>query len=102
MKKVDVLTERLKEINSTIELYPKNWFFGDKDSDLEDIMITDLVFFAADCYYNIAILRTLLKEVIISGIPVINCPITNFGGYIRIETNKDLTHYDIVTKTFCQ
>ena len=102
LNKVDVLTERLKEINSTVELYPKNWFFGDKDSDLDDILKTDIIFMAVDCYYNVAIFRLLLREAIILGIPVIDCPITFAGGYVRIETKNDLEHYDTMTNNMCQ
>lgn len=97
-KKVEVLTKRLKEINSTIELYPKDWFFGTKASDLDEILKTDIIFMAADCYYNIATVRLLLRKAIIYGIPVIDCPIVLSGGYIRIETNNDLKHYDMVTE----
>ena len=98
IKKVDALTSRLQEVNSTIELFPRDWFFGDKSTDLEELLETDFVFMAADCYYNIVVLRPLIRKAIISGIPVVDCPIIGKGGYVRIETNNDLSHYDIISE----
>lgn len=92
--KVEILTKRLEEINSNIILSPRNWFFGDKDSDLEDILKTDIIFAAADCYYNGPKIRFLLREAIKLGVPVIDCPATEIGGWVRIETKNDFEHFD--------
>lgn len=92
--KAKVATKNLQNINSTIALNEKQWFFGDKDEDLNDILKCDIIFLAADYYYNIIILRTLIREIIEYGIPVIDCPITPIGGYVKLETKLDLSHFD--------
>jgi tRNA A37 threonylcarbamoyladenosine dehydratase len=102
MSKVQVLTERLKEINPNIILLNKDWYFGEKDSDLSDIMQADFIFYAADCYYNISSMRFLLKQVIKLGIPLIDCPVNLTGGYVRIETKNDLDHFDWTTQNLIQ
>ena len=43
------------------------------------------------------LVRKILKEIILDGIPIIECPANPIGGYVHIETNKDLGHFDFVT-----
>lgn len=96
--KVKVLYMKLKEINSEIHLYPRDWFFGDKESDFQELMTVDFIFYAADCYYNIYTLRPLLRKIIENNIPLIDCPVKILGGSIYIETSEDLGHFDFTTE----
>ena len=95
--KAEVMYLRMKEIDSSLQLYCKPWFFGDKETDLEDLLKTDIIFLAGDCYYNIIKMRQLIRQAILDGIPAIDCPANLLGGYIYIETNNDLGHYDYQT-----
>jgi tRNA A37 threonylcarbamoyladenosine dehydratase len=98
LSKVSVLTTKINNINSKIALYPKPWYFGDNEQDFADILTNDIVFMAADCYYNINVLRPLLRAIILKGIPIIDGPINIIGGSVYIETKNDLTHFDDMTK----
>ena len=98
MNKAISLANKLYEINSQITLLPKDWYFGDKDTDLMEILSVDFVFIGADCYYNIHQWRKLLREVIVQGIPVIDCPVNLLGGSVYIETKNDLGHFDFTTE----
>lgn len=100
--KAEALAERIKDINPDIKLICHNWFFGDKKTDKQELMKVDFIFNAADCNYNISILRNILKEIILFGIPVIECPVNSLGGYIHIETNKDLGHFDFITNALIE
>jgi hypothetical protein len=42
-------------------------------------------------------MRQLIRQAILNGIPAIDCPANLLGGYIYIETNNDLGHYDYQT-----
>lgn len=96
--KAKVMFERLFLINSTIELKYKDWYFGEKDTDLNDILQVDFIFYAADCYYNISNLRNLIKKAIIfKNIPVIDYPATLLGGCVYIDDRNSLEHYDYQT-----
>lgn len=95
--KVEELEGRLKLINPDIEYYSRNWFFGQKNTDFEEILKVDFIFYAADCYYNIKELRSILRKAIEKGIPLIDCPVTVLGGYVRIETLNDFGHFDQTT-----
>lgn len=99
-KKVDVLTQRLLLINNSINYYPHNWFFGDKESDLNDINHIDFIFYTADYNYNLLKMRNILREVIVKGVPLIDAPVTQLGGWIHIETNEDLGHFDYITEKY--
>ena len=48
MNKATALANKLYEINSKIILSPKNWYFGDKNTDLLEILSVDFVFIGAD------------------------------------------------------
>lgn len=91
--KVEILFERLNEINSNIFYYPHNWYFGTKDNDIDELIKNDFIFMAADCYYNIKELCFFLEKAIMKGIPVINCPVQLLGGYIFINTKNNLEHF---------
>lgn len=95
--KAEILALRLNEINSQTTVNARNWFFGDKENDFFDLLQMDLIFMAADCYYNIIKMRTLLKKALIQGIPIIDCPAHLLGGSVYIDTKNDLQHFDIVT-----
>lgn len=96
--KATILELRLKEINSNIIINSKNWFFGDKETDFEELSKMDFIFMAADCYYNVQKMRFLLKEILIQGIPIIDCPAHLLGGHVYINTINDLQYFDIVTE----
>ncbi|MBE6148324.1 MAG: ThiF family adenylyltransferase [Firmicutes bacterium] len=92
------MKERLQQINPEVELICCDWYFGDKEDDKEKLSKVDFIFDAADCNYNIFKLRTILREVIIEyNIPIIRFPINILGGYVHIETMKDLSHFDFIT-----
>lgn len=98
LKKAHVLHERLKDINSEICYNVYDWYFGTQPEDKEKISSVDFIFYCADCYQNVETMRNILREVIISGVPMIDCPVTQLGGYVHIETKKDLDHFDFVTQ----
>lgn len=95
--KAKVMESRIKEINSSLELYCNDWFLGEKETDLNDLLKVDCIFFAADCYYNVAIMRGLVKKALIQGIPVIEYPSNFLGGFVYINTHNDINHFDFGT-----
>lgn len=97
--KAKVLELKLKNINSSTKIVSCNWYFGDKKTDLKTLLKVDFIFMAADCYYNVEYLRTLLRIAICKGIPLIDCPVNILGGSIHIETKNDLGHFDFTTKS---
>lgn len=100
--KAEILYERISQINPYIELKCHNWFFGDKASDGLEALSSDFIFFTADCNYNLLKLRTILKKIILLGIPVIDCPVHDLGGYVHIEMANDLGHFDMVTNALME
>lgn len=98
LNKAEVLSEKIKEINSNINIVCCDWFFGDNQDDIDLISKVDIIFYAADCYYNVEIIRMLLREFILMGIPVIDSPVNTIGGFVSIDTNKSLMHFDYQTK----
>lgn len=101
--KAQILFKYLKEINSTVNLLYYDWFFGEEESeDLKIVLESDFIFYCADCYVNVNIMRNLLRQAICAGIPLIDCPVQKLGGYIFIETSQGLEHYDFVTEKLKQ
>ena len=97
-KKVSILEAKLKDINSSIKFIACDWFFGDKNTDINELLKVDFIFMAADCYYNVKTLRSLLRNAVCKGIPLIDCPVNILGGSIHIETKNDLGHFDFTTE----
>ena len=97
-KKAIAMYNRLKEINPNITYNVYDWYFGTNPTDKEKLQKVDFIFYCADCYQNIEELRSILREIILMGVPMIECPITQLGGYVHIETNEDLGHFDYTTQ----
>lgn len=95
--KAIVLKNRIQDINPKIKVNCYNWFFGDKTTDIEYLLKADFIFTAADCHYNLLQFRELLKIAIKHDIPVIDYPVNVLGGWVRIETKRDLSHFDFMT-----
>ena len=95
--KTIVLSKRISAINSTIAVIEHPWFFGEKDADLLELFNVDCIFIAFDEAYEIYQTRSLVREAIIKGVPAIECPVGLLGGFVSINTNKDLSHYDSFT-----
>lgn len=98
-KKASVLYYRLKDINPELTCNMYDWYFGTQPLDKNKIMKMDFIFYCADCYQNIEELRAILREAIVAGIPMVECPVTQLGGYVHIETNEDLGHFDFTTQS---
>jgi hypothetical protein len=43
-------------------------------------------------------MRDMLRTAIVNGIPMIDCPVTLLGGYVHIDTDRDLSHFDDITQ----
>lgn len=97
-----VLSQRIFAINSSIEVIEHPWFFGEKESDLIELFTVDCIFIAFDESYDIQQTRWLVKKAIIQGIPAIECPVGLLGGFVSINTYKDLSHYDTFTELLIQ
>lgn len=97
-KKAIVLYNRLKDINPTINYNVYDWYFGTVPEDKDKISKADFIFYCADCYQNIETMRAILREMIVLGIPMVECPVTQLGGYVHIETQEDLGHFDYTTQ----
>ena len=100
--KADVMFKYLKQINSSIELYHRPWFFGIKESDLEEILNCDIIIMAADNSFNPTFTRGLIRQAIENGIPCIDESLSGLGGQISIVTNKDFTIWDYNTQNWIQ
>ena len=98
LKKVHVLYERLKDINPEICYNVYDWYFGMDPADKDEILSVDFIFYCADCYQNIDTMRDILRVAIVNGIPMIDCPVTLLGGYVHIDTNRDLSHFVLTTQ----
>lgn len=96
--KAEVLREQLSLINPEIELFCHPYYFGSEIAkDFKEVINTDIIFDAADFYYNGKEFRTILRKAIEYGIPVIDCPIGLYGGFVTIETTNSLQHFDCQT-----
>ena len=92
------MKERIYDISPYIDLTWCDWYFGDKEiSDVIRALQHDIVINAADTNYNGKELRSCLREVILSGIPVIECPAGIVGGFVAIETIQSIEHFDYQT-----
>lgn len=100
--KTFALSKRISLINSSIEIFEHPWFFGEKIDDLEQLYQVDCIFIAFDESYDIQKTRNLVREAIIKGIPAIECPVGLLGGFVSINTYKDLSHYDAFTDLLIQ
>lgn len=92
--KAEILLNRLKTINSDIQLNCYNWYFGNNENDYKLASQLDLIFNAADHKYNIQRLRYLLRQLLLNQIPIIDCPAGLLGGYVSILTLKSLDFFD--------
>lgn len=91
--KAEVMFQYLKEINSSIDLQYRNWYFGYHQNDLQEILSVDFIFNAADYYINVIQMRKLLEHALSNNIPIIDYPSIFEGGYIYIDTKKSLNHF---------
>ena len=100
--KAEVLCERFKEINTVTEIICFNHYFGFQNSDLDNLMQADIIINCTDAFVNVAALRKLYRQAIIAGIPYIDCPGSIIGGFVCIETEKSLEHFDYQTDILLQ
>lgn len=93
------LSKKLKEINSSINIEPHDWYFGEYEKqDFDIINNSDFIFLCFDTSQNIFKARQLIRYAIELGTPAIDCPVNDLGGFIIINTNKDFSHYDNYTQ----
>lgn len=88
--KAEVLNKKLAEINPTIDLQCRNWYFSDKDEDLIDIVNSDMIILALDDSQNIEEARDIVKIAIDYGIPCIDECLNGLGGEISIITKNSV------------
>lgn len=100
--KADVMFEYLIQINPTIGLCHRPWFFGTKESDFKELLQCDMIIMAADNSFNPLLLRDLVKQAIETGIPCIDESLSGLGGQISIVTNKDFSIWDYNTQNWIQ
>ena len=97
-KKAVVMKQRIESINPYIDYICCDWYFGDKGiSDTINALQHDIIINAADTNYNGKELRSSLREIVLSGIPVIDCPAGILGGFVSIETIQSIEHFDYQT-----
>lgn len=89
--------KRIKSINADIIVQSFPQFFGDDEKDLYLLAECDFIFLSFDDSQDILKARSLIRTVIQYGIPAIDCPNDLLGGFISINTKKDLSHYDLFT-----
>lgn len=92
--KAITLKRYLETVNDTIIYHDRDWYFGDKDDDLFDILNCDCIIMAADGSHNPGLFRDIIKLAIERGIPCIDEAVQGMGGFISIVTNKDLSFWD--------
>lgn len=99
-QKAIVVSQNIAAINSEIEIETFSWYFGDyENDDIKNIWDSDFIFLSFDDSQNVFKTRELIKKVIINNqIPALDCPNNLLGGFIFINTYKDLDHYDLFTK----
>lgn len=102
LNKALILKNRMQQINSTIQLKCFPWYFGDKEIDVDEINQLDIIFLAADCYYNITELRKLIRPILLKGTPLIDCPANLLGGYVTIQTKNNISYFDQQTELLQQ
>lgn len=88
--KAKVMADKLHLINSDIKLFYRDWYFGQKDEDLIDLVNSDMIIMALDDSQNIEEVRDIVKIAIDYGIPCIDEFLTGLGGEISVITNNDL------------
>lgn len=93
---------QIKNINPFIEVVCNDWFFGEHDEDINNLMESDFIFMGADCSQNIENVRNLMRTALLSGIPVIDCPVTIYGGTIYLSTKNSYYNFDILTQSMIQ
>lgn len=98
--KATVLCERLMDINPTIKYYSYEWFFGDNLEDEQRLQKIDFIFYCADHTHKVVAMREILRKKIIEGVPLIECPLYSLGGWVHIDTQNDLGHFDFMTETY--
>lgn len=102
LNKAKVLEKRISEINPNIKLYCYDWYFGDNISDIQNISNSDIIFLAFDYFYNITKIRPIFRQLLLMGIPLIDCPVNLLGGYVSIQTKKDIDYFDQQTQLLFQ
>lgn len=93
------MKEQIENINPFIEVICNNWFFGEHDEDINNLMESDFIFMGADCSQNIENVRNLMRIALLNGIPVIDCPVTIYGGAIYLSTKNSHHNFDILTQS---
>lgn len=89
---------QLKKINSSINLQVRDWYFGEKNEDVVDLLHCDMVIMASDNSYNSTLVREMVKVVINRGIPCIDEWLRGPGGEVSIITKDSLDLWDENTK----
>ena len=100
--KATVMFEYLKQINSSINLYQRPWFFGAKEKDYEEVLQCDMIIMAADNSFNPFLSRNLVRQAIEKGIPCIDESLSGLGGQVSIVTNRDFSIWDYNTQNWFQ
>ena len=96
--KAIVMKERIEEVNPSIQFLWYDWYFGEHGvSDTIRALQSDIVINAADTNFNGEQLRACLRDVILGGVPVIECPAGIIGGFVSIETLDSIEHFDYQT-----
>lgn len=96
--KAEIMYERCKEINPSTEVICFNHYFGLKNDDLDNIKKADIIINCTDVFVNVKMLRKLYRQIIIEGIPYMDCPSSVIGGFVCIETQKSIDHFDYQTE----
>lgn len=94
LNKADVMESYLNKVNNTIIYHKRNWFFGDKDEDLFDLIQCDMIIMAADGSHDPGLMREIVKLAIQQGIPCIDEAVSGLGGFVSIITNQDFSLWD--------
>ncbi len=96
-KKSTFIKNRITAINSSIDVIDFPWFFGTQEQDYQQLLQSDFIFLSFDDSRDVLQARTIIRKVIENGIPALDCPNNLLGGFISINTKKDLSHYDWFT-----
>lgn len=98
-KKSSIIKDRIEAINSDISVIEHSWYFGEQENDNQELLSADFIFLSFDDSQNVVYTRELIRQVILQGVPALDCPNNLTGGFISIVTKRDLGHYDWFTET---
>lgn len=97
--KANIAKERCSEINSSLIVHALSKYCDEQDIDL--LSHCDIIFYEADPYINVGLLRETLRKLIIAyNIPVIDGGVLDFGSELSIVTKNDLSLFDSFTKKY--